>query len=33
MNPEFSSFDDIGRIAREGDGKTQEREVEREGRS
>jgi hypothetical protein len=23
MNPEFSSFDDFGRIAREGDGKTQ----------
>jgi hypothetical protein len=24
MNPGFSSFDDIGRIAREGDDKTQE---------
>jgi hypothetical protein len=23
MNPESSSFDDLGRIAREGDGKTQ----------
>jgi hypothetical protein len=24
MNPESSSFDDLGRIAREGDGKSQE---------
>jgi hypothetical protein len=34
MNPKFSSSDDVGRIAREGDGKTQDtREVERGRRS